>query len=134
MSTHSSKEKLTFTKEQARQTIVSINKFGRLCTLAEFMDDLDARIHGAIRHENFIPYVSEMSEEEGRSVVRAMLSAQHLATQTACPCGRACTFGEQLDIINDDPDSVHAADITEHYLRLVRHLQEMADANRIVIV
>lgn len=124
---------LTFTREQARRTIVSINKFGRLCTLEEFINDLDARLSGAIRSENFIPYVREMNEEEGRSVVRAILASQSLANQTACPCGQACSFGEQLEVLNEEPDSVHAANITEHYLSSARRLQELADADRIVI-
>lgn len=129
----SSKEMLTFTKEQARLTIMSIAPTGRLIRLDEFMDDLDARICGAIRRENFIPTVAEMSEEQSRTIVQGILFGQDLENLTACPCGRPCSFGQQLTTLWDEPHSVHAAEIIEHYLKRAAYLEQMAIANRIVI-
>ena len=134
MSDQSSKKMLRFTIEQAKHTIMSIHQSGRLIRLDEFMDDLEARIYGAIRRENYIPSVSEMTAEQSRTVVQGILFGQSLENETACPCGRPCTFGEQLETLWSDPDSLHAVDITEHYLNCIGYLQEMAEANRIVII
>lgn len=133
MPDHTSKEMLTFTKEQAKQTIISINQSGRLIRLDEFMDDIEARLCGAIRRENYIPSVVEMTAEQSRTVVQGILFGQSLDNETACPCGKPCTFGQQLEVLCDDPDSVHAADIIERYLESTRYLQDMALANLIVI-
>jgi|GEM_PF-4822148 len=126
-------EIITFTREQAQQTIVSANESGQVFNLQDYLNDLDLRLSGAIRHENFIPAIDEMTEKEARLFVVAVLKAQSPNTNTPCPCGRPCTFGEQLDIINNLPDSPHGAKIANHYLQRTQYLQEMADANLIVI-
>lgn len=134
MQNHISNETITFTREQARQTIISANASGAVFTLEDFMNDLELRLFGSMRSETYIPTVDEMSALEGRALVIAILNTQSLATQTACPCGRPCTYGEQLDILTYAVDSPHEVKITDHYLRRAQYLQEMAEANLVVVV
>lgn len=124
---------ITFTREQAQQTIVSANESGQVFTLQDYVNDLDLRLSGAHRHENYIPAIDEMTDKEARMFVIAVLSAQSPNTITPCPCGRPCTFGDQLDIIENLPDSPHGAKIADHYLRRTQFLMEMAEADLVVI-